>query len=76
MNNSPCPICQKPVDGDNRPRSFPFCSPRCQTIDLGNWLGERYAVPVGPAPDAEDQAQQEQPDEPGEADGTKRDTYG
>jgi endogenous inhibitor of DNA gyrase (YacG/DUF329 family) len=23
---------------------FPFCSERCQTIDLGRWLGERYRV--------------------------------
>ena len=23
---------------------FPFCSPRCQTIDLGRWLGQRYRV--------------------------------
>jgi endogenous inhibitor of DNA gyrase (YacG/DUF329 family) len=23
---------------------FPFCSPRCQTIDLGRWLGEKYRV--------------------------------
>jgi endogenous inhibitor of DNA gyrase (YacG/DUF329 family) len=29
---------------------FPFCSPRCQTIDLGRWLGERYRiVPEGAA---------------------------
>jgi endogenous inhibitor of DNA gyrase (YacG/DUF329 family) len=27
---------------------FPFCSARCQTIDLGRWLGERYRlVPEG-----------------------------
>ena len=24
---------------------FPFCSPRCKTIDLGRWLGERYCIP-------------------------------
>jgi endogenous inhibitor of DNA gyrase (YacG/DUF329 family) len=23
---------------------FPFCGPRCQTIDLGRWLGEKYRV--------------------------------
>lgn len=22
--------------------SFPFCSKRCRTIDLGRWLGEEY----------------------------------
>jgi endogenous inhibitor of DNA gyrase (YacG/DUF329 family) len=25
---------------------YPFCSPRCRTIDLGRWLGERYRVPA------------------------------
>lgn len=30
-------------------RSAPFCSARCQQIDLGNWLGERYVVPGSPA---------------------------
>jgi endogenous inhibitor of DNA gyrase (YacG/DUF329 family) len=24
---------------------FPFCSPRCRSIDLGRWLGEKYRVP-------------------------------
>ncbi len=28
--------------------SFPFCSPRCRTIDLGRWLGEDYRVPGQP----------------------------
>lgn len=30
----------------NVAHSGPFCSPRCRQIDLGRWLGERYAVPV------------------------------
>jgi endogenous inhibitor of DNA gyrase (YacG/DUF329 family) len=25
---------------------FPFCSLRCQTIDLGRWLGESYRIPA------------------------------
>jgi endogenous inhibitor of DNA gyrase (YacG/DUF329 family) len=24
---------------------MPFCSARCQMVDLSNWLGERYTVP-------------------------------
>jgi uncharacterized protein len=24
--------------------SHPFCSPRCRLVDLGNWLGNRYAI--------------------------------
>lgn len=31
-------------------RYRPFCSARCQRIDLGNWLQERYVVPGAPAP--------------------------
>ena len=23
---------------------FPFCSPRCRTIDLGRWLGGQYRI--------------------------------
>jgi uncharacterized protein len=41
-----CPICHR----DAKPRSanatFPFCSARCKTIDLGKWLSEEYRVPV------------------------------
>lgn len=38
----PCPICSKPGALEHRP----FCSLRCQQLDLGNWFGERYAVPA------------------------------
>jgi endogenous inhibitor of DNA gyrase (YacG/DUF329 family) len=31
-------------------RYRPFCSARCQRIDLGNWLQELYVVPGAPAP--------------------------
>jgi endogenous inhibitor of DNA gyrase (YacG/DUF329 family) len=30
-------------------KAYPFCSARCQLIDLGRWLGEEYRVPAGPA---------------------------
>ena len=36
-----CPICRASTDPDYRP----FCSKRCADIDLGRWLGGRYAVP-------------------------------
>jgi hypothetical protein len=42
-----CPICGKqvpPVDFDAAFR--PFCSERCQTIDLGGWLDARYRISV------------------------------
>jgi uncharacterized protein len=37
-----CPICGKPTEQHVRP----FCSKRCQQIDLGRWLSGAYAIPV------------------------------
>ena len=37
-----CPICGKPVEQKYRP----FCSQRCQHVDLSRWLGERYRIPA------------------------------
>ncbi|MEM8739748.1 MAG: DNA gyrase inhibitor YacG [Planctomycetota bacterium] len=39
---TPCPTCKDPVDAATP--AFPFCSPRCKTIDLGRWLNEDYRV--------------------------------
>ncbi len=36
-----CPICGKP----SQERYTPFCSARCQQVDLSRWLGEVYVVP-------------------------------
>ena len=45
-----CVICGKPqVKGHE-----PFCSPRCQDIDLGRWLSGSYAIPVQDHDDDED----------------------
>ena len=41
----PCPICGKPADE----RWRPFCSKRCADVDLGRWLGGRYAIPGEPS---------------------------
>ena len=46
-----CAICGKPavrgavVDAKKGVDAFPFCSFRCQTIDLGKWLSEEYRIP-------------------------------
>ena len=55
----PCPICGRTFERDSS-MALPFCSPRCRQIDLGRWLGERYAVPVERA--AEDVEWFEEPD--------------
>jgi endogenous inhibitor of DNA gyrase (YacG/DUF329 family) len=39
---APCPICGRPATT----RWRPFCSARCADVDLGRWLGGRYAIPV------------------------------
>lgn len=41
-----CPICDRDVVARSGNAAFPFCSPRCKTIDLGKWLDEEYRVPV------------------------------
>jgi endogenous inhibitor of DNA gyrase (YacG/DUF329 family) len=48
-----CAICGKPavrgtcVDAKRGVDAFPFCSFRCQTIDLGKWLSEEYRIAEG-----------------------------
>ncbi|MBX3159350.1 MAG: DNA gyrase inhibitor YacG [Deltaproteobacteria bacterium] len=41
-----CSICGTPVVKRAGDKAFPFCSHRCQLIDLGRWLGEEYRIPV------------------------------
>ncbi|MGB0747944.1 MAG: DNA gyrase inhibitor YacG [Magnetospiraceae bacterium] len=48
-----CPICRKKSVPDYRP----FCSKRCADIDLGNWLGGDYTVPVIEEDGAEDKGE-------------------
>lgn len=49
MNNETftvsCPTCKKSVEwGENSPYR-PFCSKRCQLIDLGEWADEEKRIP-------------------------------
>lgn len=39
-----CPICSKEAAPRGEP-CYPFCSKRCQLIDLGHWLDEDYRIP-------------------------------
>ena len=39
-----CPTCRKETLWENNPHR-PFCSDRCQLIDLGAWAQERYRIP-------------------------------
>jgi hypothetical protein len=40
-----CPTCRGEAP---RSRWFPFCSERCQLIDLGRWIDEEYWVAGDP----------------------------
>ena len=43
-----CPSCKKASLKEGN-KFFPFCSERCQLVDLGRWLNEEYRVPAEPA---------------------------
>jgi endogenous inhibitor of DNA gyrase (YacG/DUF329 family) len=50
MAEAKCPECGRPVEG-----SFaPFCSKRCQQIDLGRWLKGEFVIPGKPDEDRTD----------------------
>ncbi|MEZ4369058.1 MAG: DNA gyrase inhibitor YacG [Kofleriaceae bacterium] len=39
-----CPTCERVADPARR--LAPFCSERCQQVDLGRWLAEEYRIPA------------------------------
>ena len=43
----PCPVCGIAVHPECDYQ--PFCSNRCQQIDLGRWAGGNYSIPGNPA---------------------------
>ncbi|WP_421091305.1 DNA gyrase inhibitor YacG [Pseudochrobactrum sp. MP213Fo] len=45
----PCPECGKPSQRD----SYPFCSPRCNSVDLNRWLSDAYVIPGRPVDDSD-----------------------
>lgn len=48
-----CPICRRSFKRSES-TAMPFCSDRCRLIDLGRWMGERYAVVAEPETDEAD----------------------
>ena len=44
-----CPTCEAPTQDPFRP----FCSKRCQDLDLGRWLRGSYRIPTEEAPGKE-----------------------
>lgn len=45
MKKYVCPSCESIFTKDKEPGAFPFCSSRCQLLDLGGWVEERYSIP-------------------------------
>jgi len=41
-----CPTCKGPSRYASSNVYRPFCSERCQQIDLGAWASEQFAVPT------------------------------
>ncbi|MFT6389899.1 MAG: endogenous inhibitor of DNA gyrase (YacG/DUF329 family) [Cellvibrionaceae bacterium] len=41
-----CPGCKKTIFWSEEYPYRPFCSHRCQLIDLGEWASESYRVPA------------------------------
>jgi uncharacterized protein len=48
-----CPVCKREADKSQQNRYRPFCSERCQLIDLGMWAGESYRIEGGKREDRE-----------------------
>ena len=40
-----CPTCGKAVEWPEQSPFRPFCSKRCQLIDLGEWANEEKRIP-------------------------------
>ncbi|MEX2524696.1 MAG: DNA gyrase inhibitor YacG [Gammaproteobacteria bacterium] len=41
----PCPVCKLNTSSISDKQWLPFCSKRCQLIDLGDWLDENHRIP-------------------------------
>lgn len=48
MSTIPCPQCGAPADDGPTNRHRPFCSERCQRLDLSAWLDGDYRIPAEP----------------------------
>ncbi|OCG07813.1 DNA gyrase inhibitor [Gilliamella sp. wkB178] len=40
-----CPTCQTEIEWSEKSPYRPFCSKRCQLIDLGDWASEEHRIP-------------------------------
>ncbi|MCA9529842.1 MAG: DNA gyrase inhibitor YacG [Myxococcales bacterium] len=47
MVSTRCPICHAPTDRVADADTWPFCSGRCRSVDLGRWLDGGYSLADG-----------------------------
>ena len=40
-----CPECAQKADWSEENIFKPFCSKRCQLLDLGSWVNEKHVIP-------------------------------
>jgi endogenous inhibitor of DNA gyrase (YacG/DUF329 family) len=52
-----CPTCGKTVIWNEQSQFRPFCSKRCQLIDLGEWANEEKRIPAVVNPDGQLEAE-------------------
>ena len=50
MRWSVCPVCKQEIKSASDSKFLPFCSNRCQMIDLGHWFDGNYAIASGDEP--------------------------
>ncbi len=56
-----CPACQGEVEWTPESPFRPFCSKRCQLIDLGEWAAEEKRIPSeGDLSDSDDWSESQQ----------------
>ena len=61
-----CPHCTRQVTWPDMP-TYPFCSERCQLIDLGAWASGAYRIPCEPLDEEEPWLETDNPEGEGEA---------
>jgi uncharacterized protein len=48
-----CPTCEGNAKARAENPAYPFCSPQCKLVDLGQWLDGAYRIPGPPDSDGE-----------------------
>ncbi|AZZ90889.1 DNA gyrase inhibitor YacG [Hahella sp. KA22] len=56
-----CPTCGNKVTWIQENEFRPFCSKRCQMIDLGAWASEEYRIPEAEEKDKWSEADDDRP---------------